>query len=234
MDSVIEQIVGPLVAAADTRDDFPDADLFPGEEEAVARAIPKRRLEYTTARACAREAMERLGVRPAAILSGPRGEPRWPRQLVGSITHCDGYRGAVLGRRREVASIGIDAEPNAPLPDLVLEAVSSPRERVWVGEYGFSYPEVSWDRMLFCAKEAVYKVWYPLTNAWLDFDNAAITVDPDAGTFTARLLVPGPRLGDEELTKLYGRWAVLDSIILTAIVLTPAPAPTADPNGSPR
>lgn len=231
---MIEQIVGPLVAVAETREDFPDAGLFPGEEAAVARAVPKRRMEYTTARACAREAMMRLGLRPVAILSGQRGEPCWPRQLVGSITHCDGYRGAVLGRRREVASIGIDAEPNAPLPDLVLEAVSLPEERAWIAACLRSHPQVSWDRLLFSAKESVYKVWYPLAPGYLDFSHAAITVDPDRGAFTARLLVPGPRLGGETLTRLSGRWIVVDSIILTAVVLASVPAPAGDLIGSAR
>jgi 4'-phosphopantetheinyl transferase EntD len=222
---MMSQIAGPLVAVADTRVDLLDAGLFPEEEESVARAVPKRRLEYTTARACARLAMAKLGVPPAAIVSGLRGEPRWPRRIVGSITHCDGYRGAVLGRMDDVTSIGIDAEPNAPLPDMVLEAVSLASERAWIAELAKNRPETSWDRLLFCAKEAVYKTWFPLTHTWLDFDSAEITVDPDAGTFRAELLVSGLEAGGEPLTVLHGRWTVSEGIILTAIVLTPTPEP---------
>ena len=49
-----------------------------------------------------------------------------------------------------------------------------------------------WDRLLFCAKESVYKAWFPLAKRWLDFQDAAITVDPVRRTFTARLAGSGP------------------------------------------
>jgi 4'-phosphopantetheinyl transferase EntD len=220
---VIEKISGPFTATAETREDIRDAQLFLEEEEAVARAVEKRRLEYVTARVCARRAMERLGIEPQPIVSGLRGEPRWPAGVVGSITHCQGYRGAALGRASEVTTIGIDAEPNGPLAEGVLEAVSLSGERIWVREFGQSHPQIAWDRLLFSAKESVYKAWFPIARSWLDFEDALITADPVDGTFTARLLVPGPRLHGADLTKFTGRWLVEDGLILTAItVLEPA------------
>ena len=234
MDSMMARIAGPHVAVADTRGDFLDAGLYPEEEESIARAVPKRRREYTTVRDCARRAMAALGVPPAPILSGPRGEPRWPEQIVGSMTHCDGYRGAVVGRRGEVTSIGIDAEPNAPLPDMVLEAVSLEPERTWIAGLALSHPETAWDRLLFSAKESVYKAWFPLTHTFLDFDGALVTVDPEAATFQARLLTPGPEVHGEQLTVFHGRWTVTNGILLTAIVLTPTAAPTTGRPGSSR
>ena len=38
--------------------------LYPEEEAVVARAVPKRRREFTVVRGCARRAMEKLGVPP--------------------------------------------------------------------------------------------------------------------------------------------------------------------------
>ena len=38
-----------------------------------------------------------------------------------------------------------------------------------------------WDRILFCAKEATYKAWFPLTQRWLGFEDAHITFDVDDG-----------------------------------------------------
>src|SRR5262249_33599292 len=58
-----------------------------------------------------------------------------------------------------------------------------------------------WDRLLFSAKESVYKAWFPLARRWLGFEEADVTLDP-AGRFTARLLVPGPVSG------FTGRWTV--------------------------
>ena len=42
------------------------------------RAVEKRRREFTTARACAREALAQLGSRPSRSRPGRRGEPHWP------------------------------------------------------------------------------------------------------------------------------------------------------------
>jgi len=47
-----------------------------------------------------------------------------------------------------------------------------------------------------------------------------VAVDPGAGTFTARLLVSGPPLGEGSLCKLSGRWMVREGLIATAIALS--------------
>jgi 4'-phosphopantetheinyl transferase EntD len=211
-------VPGPAVAV-DTREDFGEEPL-PGEAERVARAVPSRRAEFATGRACARRALARLGLPPRPIPAGQRGEPHWPAGIVGSITHCAGYRGAVLARTSQVATIGIDAEPNAPLPDGVLDSISLPQEREWVARLRADRPDVHWDRLLFCAKEAVYKAWYPLAQRWLDFEDAAVTVDVESGQFSARLSVTGPDVHGRELSEFTGRWLVRDGLILTAIVLS--------------
>ncbi|MBR7838548.1 4'-phosphopantetheinyl transferase superfamily protein [Actinospica durhamensis] len=244
--ALIEAIVSGPAVAVDTREDFGEEPL-PGEAERVERAVPARRAEFATGRACARRALARLGLPPRPIPTGQRGEPRWPHGVVGSITHCAGYRGAVLARTSQIATIGIDAEPNAPLPDGVLETVSLPGERAWVARLSAAEPAVHWDRLLFCAKESVYKAWYPLAHRWLDFQDAAVTVDvaPGAGPwagagaqasagpfaahgrFTAELRVAGPDFHGRELTAFTGRWAVREGLILTAIVVSNQRPPTA-------
>src|SRR5262249_26788805 len=160
----------------------------------------KRRREFVSVRHCARQAMGKLGVEPAPILKGERGVPLFPRGVVGSLTHCDGYRGAVLGYSMAVRSVGIDAEPHGPLPDGVLDAVSLPDERDWLATVLSERPaaagdEIHWDRLLFCAKEATYKAWFPLTYRWLGFEDAHITftldgtgADGATGTFHSELL----------------------------------------------
>ena len=77
---------------------------------------------------------------------------------------------------------------------------------------------VCWDRLLFCAKESVYKAWFPLTQEWLGFDDAEITIDV-GGTFTARLLVPGPLVNGAPLTSLHGRWLAVRGLLVAAIAL---------------
>ncbi|WP_327091554.1 4'-phosphopantetheinyl transferase superfamily protein [Nonomuraea sp. NBC_01738] len=216
---MIETILPDCVVAADLFHDPPEATLFPEEERVIEQAVEKRRKEFTTARVCARTALGKLGLPPSPVLPGLRGEPQWPSGVVGSITHCAGYRGAVLGESLSVTTVGIDAEPNEPLANGVLEAVSLPEERADLALLSARMPQVRWDRMLFSAKESVYKAWFPLAKRWLDFEDAVITFDPGEQTFSARLLVTGPRVGGKRLSVLHGRWLVSRGLILTAIVI---------------
>ncbi|MEV0005510.1 4'-phosphopantetheinyl transferase superfamily protein [Micromonospora sp. NPDC050980] len=222
---MIESILPAAVTAVDTFVDPPDATLFRDEEAVIRMAVDKRRREFTTARWCARQAMGRLGRPPAPILPGARGEPQWPEGLVGSITHCAGYRGAVVAERGQVTTVGIDAEPDEPLANGILAAISLPEERDRIAVLQHDHPAVSWDRMLFSAKESVYKAWFPLTGRWLDFEDAKVVLDPLTGTFTAGLLVSAPWVQGRKLTGFSGRWLARNGLIVTAItVLAPAGA----------
>jgi 4'-phosphopantetheinyl transferase EntD len=236
---MIEKILPVTVAAEERRTDPPDAGLYPEEEALVIRAVPKRRAEFATARLCARAALATLGEPPVAILPGPRGAPRWPRGVVGTITHCAGYRAAAVARSADLAAIGMDAEPHGPLPDGVLPVVSRPAEAAALAALARTAPGVHWDRMLFSAKESVYKAWFPLTGRWLDFEEAELTFDgvdltsdgiapgldgaPAAldrtGTFTVRLLADGPPPSAE----FAGRWLVADGLVLTSVTVEPFP-----------
>lgn len=219
---LITRIVPDGVAAAELFADPPGLQAHPQEEALIARSVDKRRREFVGARHCARQAMRSLGVDPAPILKGERGAPIWPHGLVGSLTHCDGYRGAVLGYRLQVRSLGIDAEPHDRLPDGVLDAVALAEEQRRIA--AATDDDVHWDRVLFCAKEATYKAWFPLTGRWLGFEDAHITFERDpsgatAGTFRSRLLVPGDTVDGPPLTSFDGRWLVSDGLVLTAITV---------------
>jgi 4'-phosphopantetheinyl transferase EntD len=214
LDHVIGEILPPAVATEEAFGDDPEGGLFPGEEEAVARAVDKRRREFSTGRACARAALAQLGLPAVAILRGERGAPQWPAGVVGSITHCAGYRACAVAHRRDVLTIGLDAEPHGPLPPGVLGAVASPAEQARLAELAASAPGVHWDRLLFSAKESVYKAWFPLTARWLGFSDAAVDFDPGTGRFTARIL-----LDDKPLDGFEGRWLVENGLLATAIAV---------------
>lgn len=213
---MIERLVPDAVAVASTREELVEVELFPEEERSMGRAVEKRRREFVTGRACAREALERLGVEPVAIPSGEHGEPLWPSGVVGSITHCRGYRACAAARAAEVRSLGVDAEVDEPLPAGVLEQVAFGRERAMVAEHGAG---VCLDRLLFSAKEAIYKAWFPLARRWLGFEDVELTIDVAGGAFRARLLVPGPVLGDAPLAEFRGRWCAADGIVAAAVVV---------------
>ncbi|MDP9870147.1 MULTISPECIES: 4'-phosphopantetheinyl transferase family protein [Streptosporangium] len=210
---MIERILPSWVACADAFRDPPGAALFPEEEAVVAGAVDKRRREFTTARHCARQALSRLGLPPAPIPADGDGAPMWPDGVAGAITHCAGYRAAAVSLK--AVAVGIDAEPHGPLPPGVLQAIALDRERDALERLG---GPVHWDRLLFSAKESVYKAWFPLARRWLDFEEALVAFEP-SGTFTARLLVPGPLVAGRRLTGFTGRWLVADGLAVTAVTL---------------
>ncbi|MFE8955791.1 4'-phosphopantetheinyl transferase [Streptomyces althioticus] len=216
---MIEELLPPTVAAAEAYgDEGVDAPLFPEEAALLTRAVAKRRREFTAARFCARRAMEKLGVPAAPVVSGERGAPVWPGGLAGSMTHCEGYCAAALVRADDLASLGIDAEPHAPLPEGVLTTIALPREAARVDRLLEERPDVHWDRLLFSAKESVYKAWYPLTHRWLDFSEADIAVQED-GTFHAALLVPGPVVQGRRLDHFTGTWTTRGPLLATAVTV---------------
>lgn len=216
---MIEAILPDTVAAEEAFVDPTGVVLFPEEEAVIARAVPQRRVAFTTARHCARTALGRLGRAPAPIPSGERGAPRWPVGIVGSITHCAGYRAAALARAEDMVTIGIDAEPGDVLPDGVLEAIALPSERAAVARLAATAPGVCWDRLLFSAKESIYKAWFPLMGRMLDFAQAEVTFDPVARSFVGRLLVPGPVVAGRRRQEFTGAFLAGRGLVMTAVCI---------------
>lgn len=204
---MIEKLLPVEVVAVEAFDDRASAPLYPEEAAVVARAVEKRRREFATVRRCARDALAVLGVPPAPIVPGERGAPGWPYGVVGSMTHCAGYRAAAVARSGVITAVGIDAEPHEALPAGVLDAIARLEERAALT----LLPDgTRWDRLLFSAKESVYKAWYPLTGRWLDFEEATVDLDP-GGAFDARIHVTGP------VSAFRGQWCVANGLIMTAI-----------------
>jgi 4'-phosphopantetheinyl transferase EntD len=211
---VIETLI-PASACAEMFSDAPESAMFPDEAAAVAGAVPERRREFATVRHCARRALRQLEVPAVPILPDRDRAPRWPLGVVGSMTHCAGYRAAAVARSGELAGLGIDAEPHAPLPDEALEHVLRDEERARLRSLAGASAGLHWDRIVFCAKEAVYKAWFPLTRRWLDFADVTTTLHSD-GTFQARLNVPAPRFED-----FSGRWVVGRGLVVAATSVRP-------------
>lgn len=206
--TMLAELLPDGIASAESLLAAPDEPPLAAEAALIERAGPKRRAEFVTARWCARRALADLGIAPVPILTGASRQPLWPPGVVGSITHCSGYHAAAVGRTLRFRSIGIDSEPDEPLPAGVLDHICLPAERAQLrGRIG---PHA--DRLLFCAKESVYKTWFPLARTWLGFDDALIALRAD-GTFDVEVSVSGP------FDFLQGRWLARDGLILTAVAL---------------
>ena len=54
------------------------------------------------------------------------------------------------------------------------------KELSHVGELNDALPNIHWDKLLFSAKESVYKAWFPTHKTWLDFSDCEIAFFLDA------------------------------------------------------
>jgi 4'-phosphopantetheinyl transferase EntD len=221
---VIGELLPATVACSEAFEDCGEDQLFPQERALLGKSVERRRREFTTVRACARRALADLGLPPTPVLPGVRNAPRWPDGIVGSMTHCDGYRAAALARATDMVTVGIDAEPDLPLRAGVVESIALPSELSWVR--AAAPGSVHRDRLLFSAKECVYKAWYPMMRSELDFDDAQIafaTQVTDAagssGTFDARVLRPARHSSGRWVDAFCGRWAARRGLIVTTIAL---------------
>ncbi|MEJ5996956.1 4'-phosphopantetheinyl transferase family protein [Corynebacterium sp. H130] len=189
-------------------------NLHPLERALVAHSLDVRKAEFGDARWCAHEALKVLGRDSGApILRGERGMPLWPASVSGSLTHTDGFRAAVVAPRLLVRSMGLDAEPAEPLPSGVLGSIARDGEHAQLERLRAQGIECA-DRLLFCAKEATYKAWFPLTHRWLGFEQAEIDLRDD-GTFISYLLVrPTP------VPFISGRWVVRDGYVVATTAVT--------------
>jgi 4'-phosphopantetheinyl transferase EntD len=197
--------VMPGLSVAEMYADAPAATMYPAEAAVVRAASPERRREFGTVRHCARTALRGIGVPAGPVLPDPDRAPRWPAGVVGSMTHCPGYRAAVVARSDRHPRVGIDAEPHHTLPIETLDLVLRDEERELLAALVDARPGMHWDRIAFCAKEAVYKAWFPLTREWLDFTDVAVSLHAD-GSFEAVVL---------DHHYFSGRWLVGRGLVLT-------------------
>ena len=136
--------------------------------------------------------------------------------FVGSITHTVGWTGAVAARggwRRGIRSVGLDAEAAVPLPPGVIDVVASRRERGDLEHLGTLGPATPWETVLFTAKEATYKAWYPLTGIVLSHGDIEVRLSGDS-CFTA-VVRTGAARGARGALRVRGRWAVGPRVVVS-------------------
>jgi len=142
--------------------------LLPEETPAFASSVPKVRRASGAARIVARQLLKGLGQPECALPRGSGGAPTWPAGVVGSLAHDSHVAVAAVARCDDVGAIGIDVEPAESLPPELLELVATPEERLRIDDDPYQ------GRLLFVAKEAVYKAVYPLDQRFLDHQDVHI------------------------------------------------------------
>jgi 4'-phosphopantetheinyl transferase EntD len=76
-----------------------------------------------------------------------------------------------------------------------------------------------WATLIFSAKESLYKAWYPLTNRWLDFNEAELEIDPRECSFTAQVSAHLLKDSGLETVSFAGRFTIKGEYVFTAVVV---------------
>lgn len=79
---------------------------------------------------------------------------------------------------------------------------------------------VAWDRVLFSAKESIFKAWFPLSGRWLDYQDCELHIGARSGTFIGLLTDErsrGVRYGG---VAVRGRWSVHGAHVMTAVCIS--------------
>jgi len=163
--------------------------LSRAEAAHLGRAVPKRAAEFAAGRHCAREALRQFGIDGWDLLVGADRVPLWPDGMVGSISHTDGFCGAVLAERQRFRSVGLDVETDRRVTADLYDQFLTAMERRRLADIEVAAAE-SLATLIFSAKEAFYKAQYPITAEWLEFGDIEIDVESGEAPAGAMLVRP--------------------------------------------
>ena len=144
--------------------------LMPGEAEAFAASVVKVRRASGAARVVARGLLAQLGYPDWVLPKSGSVSPTWPAEVVGSLAHDARVAVAAVGMRRHIAALGIDVEPAELLPADLLGVVATANERQQIAADPYG------GRLLFAAKEAVYKAVHPLDQIFLEHHDVEVSL----------------------------------------------------------
>ena len=142
--------------------------LFPVEAEPIRQFVLASRCASGAARHVARNLLAQFGHPDCPLPKSPGGAPVWPRGVVGSLAHDHDFAVAAIGLRRDLTGLGIDIEPAETLPDDLLPMVCTEWEHAAIAGDALA------GRMLFAAKEAVYKAVNPIDGVFLDHHDVEV------------------------------------------------------------
>lgn len=174
----------PAGIGAGVRDPVKGGDgQFLSEDIYVAKAIPKRRLEFAAGRAAGRAAMAQIGGNPVAIPMSSNRAPIWPAGFVGSISHDDRACVAVAGVADRWAAVGIDIEPDQDFDQTLVSEICTTDEQIWLRSLPIHH-QLRMARTIFSVKECAYKCQFALTGEIFGFDRFETSfIDPNQSHF---------------------------------------------------
>lgn len=165
-----------------------------------------RRRSWIAGRLAMRAALERMGVRPHAIMPDPRGAPCLPGGVVGSISHKSTLAVAMAAADTGW-TLGVDLEKRAPSAYDIARRVLTEEEHAEVA--GLTRAEQGLAVMLrFSLKEAVYKAIDPWVKRYVGFREVSVAF-PAGDLALVRHALAEP-------LEIEARWTVLGEFFLTS------------------
>jgi 4'-phosphopantetheinyl transferase EntD len=189
-------------------------ELFPEEAVQVARAVPKRKMEYAAARVLARRALVRLGLPPSPIVNDADRVPTFPAGVVGGITHTRGLCVVVAAPSSAYVGLGVDAEGATALDEKLFETILRPDELERMAGLD-DRARGRFAKLAFCIKECAYKAQYPLSRTYFGF--SGMSVDADAGRFVATMQIDAGPFAKGH--RFEGRYRVDDSFVIAGLAI---------------
>lgn len=156
--------------------DGDETHLLPEEARSLPARQPAMRRASGAARWIAHRLLADIGCNDAAIPRALSGAPVWPDGMIGSLAHDDDMAVAAVAPVGHIVSLGIDIEPALALPDDILALVATPADRTDAADRHLA------GRILFAAKEAVYKAVYPLDREILGYEDIAVDLNTGSAT----------------------------------------------------
>jgi phosphopantetheine--protein transferase-like protein len=129
---------------------------------------------FCSGRYCAHKCLEEFEVYSTPILINANGSPQWPEGFVGSISHSQNYAGAVVARKENFKSIGLDIEEvNRIQPD-IWHLLFTSDEQSFLSIHSEREQQLL-ATIFFSIKEAFYKYSSSLTEEFIDFLDVKVT-----------------------------------------------------------
>ncbi len=187
------------------------------EEAAVLMATEARRQEFRAGRAAARAALVKLGLEADPIPVGSDRAPCWPEGVVGSISHCQSVCGAVVARIGAIQSIGLDLEGASPIENSLVTEICTTDDLEESDKFDRGIRHLL-PNIVFGAKEAFYKAYYPLTRCFLNFRDVSIEFGEGERRGSFRIHSLGSHLPlSDEIRHFSGRWRIAQETVLAGV-----------------
>lgn len=192
-------------------------NLFPEEKKYLKNVSSEvRKLTYTLGRGCAHCILEKYGYNNFPILKDISGAPVFPETLTGSISHTNNWAVAAMAKNDIVKGIGIDIEDlSRKVNPGIKRIIATPDEKKTIEDL----PKNQQDKcikIIFSAKESIYKCVYSISGVPLKFQDLSIKFIDKPGMFSWYLSVECKNLQPESFQYI-GKFVIKDDLVMTSV-----------------